>query len=192
MPLSSLLHHILRQHTHTPCSQTSCDIRSSYLHASSRRSESNVNLKSCTAATMTARPSPVPSKNALRALRQLALSTPTIVCTAVGGICGVATLNYDARRRVKLAESILETKRVIRSVSNGRGSAHMRQMFEAAEQGKDFTLDPKKASKRRKVRNYSAVAAERPIGDEADYVVIQRALQDIQRRPQGQRQAQHN
>ena len=141
---------------------------------------------------MTARPSPVPSKNALRALRHLALSTPTIVCTAVGGIYGVATLNYDARRKVKLAESILETKRVIRSVSNGRGSAHMRQMFEAAEQGQDFTLDPKKAIKRRKVRNYSAVAVERPIGDEDDYVVIQRALQDIQRRPQGQRQAQRN
>ena len=68
----------------------------------------------------------------------------------------------------------------------------MRQMFEAAEQGQDFTLDPKKASKRRKVRNYSAVAVERPIGDEDDYVVIQRALQDVQRRPQGQRQGQRN
>ena len=68
----------------------------------------------------------------------------------------------------------------------------MRQMFEAAEQGQDFTLDPRNASKRRRVRDYSAVAVDRPVEDDAEFVVIQRALQAVQRRPPSRSQERRN
>ncbi|KIW51651.1 hypothetical protein PV05_10351 [Exophiala xenobiotica] len=114
---------------------------------------------------MASQPPIVPSKNALRALRRLALSPPTIIVGAIGSICGVATLNYETRRRVHLAEQIVETKRILRSVSSGTASARLNEMFEAAERGDDFTLQAQHAKKRKKrngARHFSTAAATRP------------------------------
>ncbi|KAJ9611532.1 hypothetical protein H2200_004716 [Cladophialophora chaetospira] len=114
-----------------------------------------------------ARPSPiVPSKNALRALRRLALSPSVLVVSTIGSVCGIATLNHEVNRRVRLAEQALESKRVIRSLSHGRGSAQLNSMIEAAERGDDFTLNTRGAKKRRKknppLRSFSAVALQDP------------------------------
>lgn len=106
------------------------------------------------------RPPVVPSKNALRILRRLALQSSTIV-GAVGSVCGLAAINYDATQRVELAKRIADTKRTLKSFSNGRGAAHVQRMFEAAERGEDFTLDPGKQAQRRKKRSYSALATEK-------------------------------
>ena len=111
-------------------------------------------------------PSIVPSKNALRALRRLALSTPVLVVGTIGSVCGIATLNHEVNRKVRLAEQALESKRVIRSLSNGRGAAQLNAMFQAAERGEDFTLGTKGTRKRRRkntsTRSFSAVAIEEP------------------------------
>ncbi|KAL2419815.1 hypothetical protein ABEF95_005342 [Exophiala dermatitidis] len=101
---------------------------------------------------MTAPTSLVPSKNALRALRHLALSNPSILVGTVGSICGIAALNYETCRRVRVAERIVETKRVLRSVSSGRGAAHLDALFEAAERGDDFTLRSRGGSRKSRRR----------------------------------------
>ncbi|EHY57061.1 hypothetical protein HRR83_002558 [Exophiala dermatitidis] len=101
---------------------------------------------------MTPPTSLVPSKNALRALRHLALSNPSILVGTVGSICGIAALNYETCRRVRVAERIVETKRVLRSVSSGRGAAHLDALFEAAERGDDFTLGSRGGSRRSRRR----------------------------------------
>ncbi len=74
----------------------------------------------------------VPSKNALRALRRLALSPPAIVVGTIGSICGIATVGYETRRRVQLAEQIVERKRILQTVSSGKASVRLHDMFEAA------------------------------------------------------------
>ncbi|EXJ83879.1 hypothetical protein A1O1_07507 [Capronia coronata CBS 617.96] len=104
----------------------------------------------------------VPSKNALRALRHLALSTPSVLVGTVGSICGVAALSYETCRRVRVAEKIVETKRILRSVSSGRGPAQLDALFEAAERGEDFTLQSRSTRKKRRkpgVRSLSTAAA---------------------------------
>lgn len=125
---------------------------------------------------------PVPSKNALRVLRRLALSSTTFV-GAVGSVCGLATLNHEARRRVKLAEKVVATKTTLKSVSNGRGQAHVARMCEAAERGDDFTLDEKNAHKRRRVRHHSTLALDQWNGNEADILALQHSLQTLSHRP---------
>ncbi|KAI1622944.1 hypothetical protein EDD37DRAFT_651136 [Exophiala viscosa] len=119
----------------------------------------------------------VPSKNALRALRRLALSPPTIVIGTLGSVCGVLTLNHETRRRVHLAEQIVETKRILQSVSSGTAAARLNDMFDAAEKGEDFTLRAQHAKKRRKAdgtRPFSTTAIPESDGtsniDTADHV----------------------
>ena len=107
---------------------------------------------------MATKPQIVPSKNALRALRRLAFSTPAVVVGVIGSACCAAQIHQDASKRVHIAQQILDTKRTIRSVSNGHGASHMARMFDAAEKGENFMLDPVKSHKRRRIRHYSAVA----------------------------------
>ena len=128
---------------------------------------------------------PVPSKNALRALRRLAFSSTTIL-GAVGSACGLATLNYEARRRIQLAERIVATKHTIRSVSNGRGPAHIARMCEAAENGEDFTLDVNKTNKRRRTRHHSTLAFDQWNENEGDLLALQQSLQKLSQRPRPQ------
>ena len=128
---------------------------------------------------MTTKPSPVPSKNALRALRHLAYSSPTVFVGAVGSICGLALLNHEARQRIKLAEEIVRTKRTIQSVSNGRGQAHIARMCEAAERGEDFTLRTDAESKRRRARHRSTVPLDERILGEEDIITLQQSLQRL-------------
>jgi hypothetical protein len=78
----------------------------------------------------------VPSKNALRALRKLALGGSTVV-GAVGSVSGLAFVSYDIRQRIQLAESIVETKRVLHSqpISNPDRKAQMVAVFDMYEKG---------------------------------------------------------
>lgn len=115
----------------------------------------------------------VPSKNALRALRRLALSPPVLVIGAIGSACGIATLNNEVTRRVHLAERAVESKRIIRSLSHGRGDAWLNNMIEAAERGDDFTSNARAPRKRRKkntvsTRPFSTVAVQMPSEDMED------------------------
>ena len=133
---------------------------------------------------MSAKP-PVPSKNALRALRRLALSSSTLL-GAVGGVCGLATISYEARIRVKEVEKIVATKRTLGSVSNGRGRAHVARMCEAAERGEDFTLDLKKNSKRRRIRHQSTSAFDQWSGREGEVLALQESILMLSQRPRSQ------
>lgn len=88
-----------------------------------------------------ANPTPaVPSRNALRTLRQLALAGGTL-----GGFCAVAAITYDAHRRVRVAEKIVENKRTLHSSApnyNARASAQrLAAMMEAAEAGEFMGID---------------------------------------------------
>lgn len=78
----------------------------------------------------------VPSKNALRALRKLALGGSTVV-GAVGSVSGLACASYDIRQRIHLAESIVETKRILHSqpISNPNRKAQMAAIFDMYEKG---------------------------------------------------------
>jgi hypothetical protein len=105
---------------------------------------------------MSSNPPIVPSRNALRALRRLAYGGSTII-GAVGSLFTVVGVSYDTRRRVHLAERLIETKRTIRSVSNSNGTAHMARMFEAAEKGEDFGLETTRLQKRNVRREHSAL-----------------------------------
>lgn len=82
----------------------------------------------------------VPSRNALRALRQLALAG-----TTVGSLCAVATITYDVHRRVHVAEQIIENKRTLRTSApnyDATSSAkRLAAMMEAAEAGEFMGLD---------------------------------------------------
>lgn len=126
---------------------------------------------------MPSRPTPSPSKNALQALRHLAFSHPTIFAGAIGSACCAAIVSCEAQRRVRLAEKIVSTKQTLRSISDGRGNSRVARMFEAAEKGEDFLLDPRSAQRRRRVRRYSALAVARD--DDADTEALRAALADM-------------
>jgi hypothetical protein len=102
---------------------------------------------------------PVPSKAALRALRRLAWSPLTLAVTAFGSACGVAAVNHDVRRRIHLAEQIIETKNVLRSISHGTADSHLQSLFSAAERGEDCTM---KSQRRKsfKLLTFAAAPAE--------------------------------
>ncbi|PGH29585.1 hypothetical protein GX50_07663 [[Emmonsia] crescens] len=105
----------------------------------------------------------VPSRNALRVLRQLALAGSTI--GAIGGFCAVGTITYDIHRRVQLAEHIIESKRSLQTscpnYTAGGGAATVARMMEAAEAGEFLGLASfKKRSERQKNQ-----LAEYPDGD---------------------------
>ncbi|EEQ86022.1 hypothetical protein RJZ56_005962 [Blastomyces dermatitidis] len=95
----------------------------------------------------------VPSRNALRVLRQIALAGSTI--GAIGGLCAVGTITYDIHRRVQFAERIVESKRSLQTscpnYTAGAGAATVAQMMEAAEAGEFLGLASfKKRAERRK------------------------------------------
>ncbi|KAJ5461851.1 uncharacterized protein N7458_003403 [Penicillium daleae] len=81
----------------------------------------------------------VPSRNALRVLRQLAFAGST-----VGSVCGVAVITYDVHRRVRVAEQIIENKRTLHtSAPNYDATASAQRlavMMEAAEAGEFMGL----------------------------------------------------
>ncbi|KIW38241.1 uncharacterized protein PV06_09224 [Exophiala oligosperma] len=104
----------------------------------------------------------VPSKNALRALRRLALSPPAVVVVgAVGSLCGAAVVHCEIRRQLILAERIIETKKVLRSLTNGSPADRLKEMFEAAERGEDVTSPEWRAKRRRREigrRSFSTIS----------------------------------
>ncbi|KAJ5777005.1 hypothetical protein N7520_000251 [Penicillium odoratum] len=81
----------------------------------------------------------VPSRNALRVLRQLAFAG------SVGTFCTVGAISYDVHRRIRVAEQIIENKRTIRtSAPNYDATASANRlalMMEAAEAGEFLGLD---------------------------------------------------
>ncbi len=83
---------------------------------------------------MLTKPPLVPSKHALKVLRQLALAGSTVAAV------GVVTVSYEVHRRIRLAEQRLETKRQIRAISGGKGEAYIARVIEAAENGEDFSI----------------------------------------------------
>ncbi|OOQ89110.1 pentatricopeptide repeat protein [Penicillium brasilianum] len=88
----------------------------------------------------------VPSRNALRVLRQLAFAGST-----VGSFCGVAVITYDVHRRVRVAEQIIENKRTLHtSAPNYDATASAQRlavMMEAAEAGEFMGLASLKSKK---------------------------------------------
>ncbi|PYH80463.1 pentatricopeptide repeat protein [Aspergillus uvarum CBS 121591] len=90
----------------------------------------------------------VPSRNALRVLRRLALAGST-----VGGFCTIAAVTYDVHRRVTIAERIVENKRALHaSAPNYDATAAARRlarMMEAAEAGEFMGLESLKDQDRR-------------------------------------------
>ncbi|KAJ5191822.1 uncharacterized protein N7498_010807 [Penicillium cinerascens] len=88
----------------------------------------------------------VPSRNALRTLRQLALAGGT-----VGSCCALAAVTYDVHRRVRVAEQIIENKRIIHTSApnyDAKASAQrLAHMMEAAEAGNFMGLDSMKPKK---------------------------------------------
>ncbi|KAJ5573513.1 uncharacterized protein N7459_007940 [Penicillium hispanicum] len=115
----------------------------------------------------------VPSRNALRVLRQLALAGST-----VGGFCAVATITYDVHRRVRVAEQIIENKRTLRTSApnyDATSSAkRLTAMMEAAEAGEFLGLEslkrreaalrsePKNAPDEEDIVDYSFMPPSRP------------------------------
>ncbi|KAF7713028.1 Uncharacterized protein PECH_003825 [Penicillium ucsense] len=101
----------------------------------------------------------VPSRNALRVLRQLAFAGST-----VGSFCGVAVITYDVHRRVRVAEQIIENKRTLHtSAPNYDATASAQRlalMMEAAEAGDFMGL----ASMKRK-KGSSPIDTDSALGD---------------------------
>ncbi|CRL31104.1 Pentatricopeptide repeat [Penicillium camemberti] len=89
----------------------------------------------------------IPSPNALRVLRQLALAGST-----VGGFCTVAALTYEAHRRVRIAEKIIENKRTLHSTAPNydatSAAKRLKVMVEAAEAGEFMGIESLKARNR--------------------------------------------
>ncbi|KAJ6002091.1 hypothetical protein N7522_007318 [Penicillium canescens] len=90
----------------------------------------------------------VPSRNALRVLRQLALAGST-----VGGFCAVAAFTYDVHRRIRIAEKIIENKRTIHTTAPNydatSAAKRLAVMVEAAEAGEFMGIESLKTSKRK-------------------------------------------
>lgn len=104
------------------------------------------------------KPTPIPSKAALRVLRQIALSPLTLT---VGGLCGaygVTLLDFETRRKIHSAQTALENKRILRSITHGRGEAYIQAMFEAAERGEDLALFKKNYAKTLHTRPLTSLA----------------------------------
>jgi pentatricopeptide repeat protein len=92
----------------------------------------------------------VPSRNALRVLRQLALAG-----TTVGGVCAVAACTYDVHRRIRIAETIIENKRLLHTTAPNydatSAAKRLAVMVEAAEAGEFMGIESLKTSKRKAV-----------------------------------------
>lgn len=89
----------------------------------------------------------VPSRNALRVLRNLALAGST-----VGGFCTVAALTYEIHRRVRIAEKILENKRTLHSSAPNydatSAAKRLKVMVDAAEAGEFMGIESLKSRSR--------------------------------------------
>lgn len=99
----------------------------------------------------------IPSRNALQALRQLALAG-----TTVGGLCAVAAITYDAHRRVRVAEKIIENKRTLQNSTPNydakKSAKRLAEMMEAAEKGRFEGLSSLKRGKEEQAIPESEVA----------------------------------
>ncbi|PWY72917.1 hypothetical protein BO70DRAFT_364698 [Aspergillus heteromorphus CBS 117.55] len=111
-------------------------------------------------------PAAVPSRNALRALRRLAFAGST-----VGGFCTVAALTYEAHRRVRIAERIVENKRALQTSApryDAKSAAkRLARMMEVAEAGEFMGLDSLREEDRtrREGRTRRAEEPDIPLGD---------------------------
>ena len=78
--------------------------------------------------------SAVPSRNALRALRNIALAGSTL-----GTFCAAAAITYDIHRRIRVAERIVENKRTLHASAPQydatAAARRLGKMMEAAEAG---------------------------------------------------------
>lgn len=121
---------------------------------------------------MTSNPNLVPSRNALRALRNLAFAHPTLFVGAVGSACCAAAVSCEVQRRIRIAEKVVATKRTLQSVSNGKRGNRVARMIEAAENGESFLLDPRSGQRRQRPRprTYSTAVAERVEEDHDGHV----------------------
>ncbi|RAH63264.1 pentatricopeptide repeat protein [Aspergillus piperis CBS 112811] len=118
----------------------------------------------------------VPSRNALRVLRRLALAGST-----VGSFCTVAAITYDVHRRVRVAERIVENKRALQTSAPNydatSAARRLARMMEAAEAGEFMGLESLKEQDR-KFREAQAVPAGVDVrGDDLSWDV---QLQDQQ------------
>ncbi|KAL2812582.1 hypothetical protein BJX63DRAFT_396077 [Aspergillus granulosus] len=90
----------------------------------------------------------VPSRNALRVLRKLALAGST-----VGSFCTVAAITYDVHRRVSVAERIVENKRALQTSAPRydatSAARRLSRMMEAAEAGEFRGLEAWKEEERK-------------------------------------------
>ncbi|KAL4913849.1 squalene epoxidase-domain-containing protein [Aspergillus aurantiobrunneus] len=109
-------------------------------------------------------PPAVPSRNALRVLRRLALAGST-----VGSFCAVATITYDVHRRVNVAERIVENKRTLQTSAPRydatSAARRLSRMMEAAEAGEFMGLEAWKEEERkfRKSQVFGADAKPPPV-----------------------------
>lgn len=110
----------------------------------------------------------VPSRNALRILRQLAFAGST-----VGGVCAVAAITYDAHRRATIAEKIVKNKRTLQTSTpyyNATSAAKkLALMIEAAEAGEyDGLASLKHAGWNRESRDHEHNPVSGPVSDPSD------------------------
>ncbi|KAL2813313.1 squalene epoxidase-domain-containing protein [Aspergillus cavernicola] len=93
-------------------------------------------------------PPAIPSRNALRVLRRLALAGST-----VGSFCTVAAITYDVHRRVSVAERIVENKRALQTSAPRydatSAARRLSRMMEAAEAGEFRGLEAWKEEERK-------------------------------------------
>ncbi|PLB33206.1 pentatricopeptide repeat protein [Aspergillus candidus] len=109
-----------------------------------------------------AHPPAVPSRNALRVLRRLALAGST-----VGSFCTVAAITYDMHRRVRVAERIVENKRELQTSAPRydatSAARRLSRMMDAAEAGEFMGIE----SLKRKDRELEAATRLRPPAGDA-------------------------
>lgn len=115
-----------------------------------------------------ARMAVVPSRNALRILRQLAFAGST-----VGGVCTVAAITYDAHRRATIAEKIVKNKRTLQTSTpyyNATSAAKkLALMVEAAEAGEyDGLASLKQAGWNRESHDHGHNPVSEPLPDPGD------------------------
>ncbi|GES65938.1 pentatricopeptide repeat protein [Aspergillus terreus] len=104
-------------------------------------------------------PPTVPSRNALRVLRRLALAGST-----VGSFCTVAAITYDVHRRVRVAERIVENKRALQTSAPNYDATYaanrLARMMEAAEAGEFTGMDAFKEADRNRLAASSQAEAK--------------------------------
>lgn len=110
----------------------------------------------------------VPSRNALRILRQLAFAGSTF-----GGVCTVAAITYDAHRRATIAEKIVKNKRTLQTSTpyyNATSAAKkLALMVEAAEAGEyDGLASLKQAGWNRESHDHEHNPVSDPLLDPGD------------------------